>query len=170
MKKIAIASLLFLTISAFQAYGETIDVVLRIRDKSSDEKVINRANLIRIKRFILKKGRRETYCNIYNNNPAYHTKNYSYYLNPDLGQKNPNCETNKSDFHSLTIRNPNKKNQYRKVEFLDKQYVYITVSWPTKDLTVSQVLDFVTEAIKEILKEIEKEEPDIQDSTINSPA
>ena len=154
-EKVIIASLLVLVLGAVQTYAETIDVRLRISNRSSDEKVITRANLTAIKQFFLKKGLRETYCNMYNNNPAYHTKNFSFYLNPDSGQKNINCETDKSDFHSLTVRNPNRKNQYRRVEFLDKHYVYIVVSWPTKDLAVSQAREFVIEAVTEILKEIE---------------
>lgn len=135
--------------------AETIDFRLRIRDKSSNEKVITRANLIRIKQFILKQGLRETYCSMYNNNPAFRTKSFSFYLNPDTGQENINCDTEKSDFHTLTIRKSGGgKNQYRTVEFLDKHYVYIVVSWPTKDLTVSQAREFVIEAIKDILKEM----------------
>ena len=144
---------------------ETIDFRVRIRDKSSDEKVITSANLIRIKQFILNQGLRETYCNMYNNNPAFRTKSYSFYLNPDTGPENINCETDKSDFHTLTIRKSGGgKNQYRTVEFLDKHYVYIVVSWPTKDLTVSQAREFVVEAIKDILKEIEKEKPNKTDA------
>ena len=144
---------------------DTIDFRLRIRDKSSDEKVITRANLIRIKQFILKQGLRETYCNMYNNNPAFRTKSFSFYLNPDNGQENINCDTDKSDFHTLTIRKSGGgKNQYRTVEFLDKHYVYIVVSWPTKDLTVSQAREFVIEATKDILKEMEKEKPNKPDA------
>lgn len=163
-EKAIIASLLVLVVSALPTHAETIDVRLRIRNRSSDEKVITRTNLTAIKQFILKKGLRETYCSLYNNNPAYHTKNFSFYLNPDSGQKNINCETDKSDFHSLTIRNPNKRNQYRRVEFLHKRYVYVTVPWPTKDLTVFEAREFATEAIREILKEIEKRKPKKPDS------
>ena len=170
-EKTIIASLLVLVLRAVQTYAETIDVRLRNRNKSSDEKVITRANLTAIKQFILKKGFRETYCNMYNDNPAYHTKNFFFYLNPDSGPKSRNCETDKSDFHSLTIRNPNdKKDQYRRVEFLDKHYVYIVVTWPTKDLTVSQAREFVIKAIKEILMEIEKETPiRVTDSLLLQP-
>ena len=147
-------------LDAGRSSAETIDFRLRIRDKSSKEKVITRANLIRIKQFILKQGLRETYCNMYNNNPAFRTKSFSFYLNPDTGQENINCDTDKSDFHTLTIRKSGGgKNQYRTVEFLDKHYVYIVVSWPTEDLTVSEAREFVIEAIKDILKEMEKEKP-----------
>lgn len=94
---------------------------------------------------------------MYNNNPFYGTRNYSFYLNPDSGQANINCELNKSDFNTLTIRNPGEANQYRDIKFLDDHYIYITVSWPKNDLTVFKVRRVATEAIKEILKEIEKE-------------
>jgi len=152
-------------LDAERASADTMDLRLRIRDKSHNEKVITRANLIRIKQFILKHGLRETYCNMYNNNPAFHTKSFSFYLNPDTGQENINCDTDKSDFHTLTIRKSGGgKNQYRTVEFLDKHYIYIVVSWPTKDLTVSQAREFVIEAIKDILKEIEKEKPNKPDA------
>ncbi len=57
------------------AFARTIDVRLRIHEKESEEKPINRENLIKIKQFILEHGNRETYCNLYSNNPAYHTKN-----------------------------------------------------------------------------------------------
>ncbi len=138
--------------------AKTMDCRLRIRDKSPDEKVITRTNLISIKQFILKQGRRETYSNKYNNNPAFRTKRFSFYLNPDTGQENINCDIEKSDFHTLMIRRSGGgKNQYRKVEFLDKYYIYIVVSCPTNDLTVSQAREFVVEAIKDIQKEMEKE-------------
>lgn len=157
MRAICVVLLLVMALAVLQAYGRTVDLVLRIDNAKSDEDVINRANLIKIKEFILKKGLRETYCNMYNNNPAYRTENYAYYLNPDSGQENINCEVGKSDFNNLTIRRPGEKNQYRTVDFLDEHYVLITVSWPTEDLSVSQTREFVVEAIKEILREMDKE-------------
>jgi len=161
MRAICLLSLLVVAAAVLQAQGETIDLVLRIRNMKSDEEVINKANLLRIKEFILKNGLRETYCNLYNNNPAYHTENYSYFLNPDSGQGNINCELDKSDFNSLTIRDSRRgKNKYRWVNFLDEHYVYIKVSWPPEDLTVSQTRELVVEAMKEILREIDKQKSD----------
>jgi hypothetical protein len=157
MRAICIVLLLVLVMAVLQAHGRAVDLVLRIDNTKSDEDVINRANLIKIKEFILKKGLRETYCNLYNNNPAYHTEGYAYYLNPDSGQENVNCELDKSDFNNLTIRGPGEKNQYRTVDFLDEHYVLITVSWPTENLSVSQTREFVVEAMKKILREIDKE-------------
>ena len=133
-----------------------IDVTLRIDNCSPKKDVITYDNLMKIKKFILKSGIRQTYCNFYNNNPVLKTQNYFYYLNPDNGSKNMNCELDKSDFNNLTIRNLNSTDQYRNVNFSKKNNVYIKVSWPKKDLTVSEIEKFVIDAIKEILKEIEK--------------
>ena len=152
-----IVSLSALSVWAPQASAETIDVRLRIRQKGSEEKTITRANLIRINRFILRQGKRETYCNMYNNNPAYQTKSYRFYLNPDSGQQNMNCDPGKSEFHILIIRKSDGgKNQYRTVSFLDKTYVYITAAWPTDDLSVSDIRQFVVDGLKEILVLIEQ--------------
>jgi len=143
-----------------QVFAETIDVRLRIRQNKSEEKTITRENLINIKQFILQQGKHETYCNMYNDNPAYQTKGYRFYLNPDSSHENINCDPKKSDFNSLTIRRfDGKKNQYRTVEFLDRQYVYIITNWPTDDLTVFQVRQSVVDALKEILIEIGEKTP-----------
>ena len=77
---------------------------------------------------------------MYNHNPAFHTKGFHFYLNPDSGQANINCDPAKSDFHNLTIRwSAGGKNQYRTVEFLDQHHVYISANWPTEDLSVGQI-------------------------------
>ena len=158
-EKAVIASLIVLSFSSFQSYARTIDVNIRIRNDSSDEKVINRENLTLIKQLILNEGLRETYCQMYNNNPAYHTKHFSFYLNPDSGQQNINCEIDKSDFQTLVIRDPEKKNQYCHIAFHDEYYINISIPWPTGDLTVSQIREFAIGAIKEILSEIEEDTP-----------
>ncbi len=155
-------ALLFLSIIACSAAGraETMQVHVRIRQKGNEEKTVTRENLIRIKHFILKNGQRETYCNMYNDNPAHRTKEFRFYLNPDSGQQNINCDPEKSDFNSLTIRSAaGGKNQYRTVEFLDRHFIDITANWPTDDLTVSQVRQLVEEAIREILMEVDQKNP-----------
>ena len=151
--------LLAFSICASNVFATTIEVRLRIRNDKSDEKILNRANLIKIKQFILQQGQTQTYCNMYNNNPVYRTKSYHFYLNPDSGQQNINCDPDKSDFHHLTIHIlalTGKKNQYRTVDFLDEHDTYITSTWPRDDLTVSKIRDAVVDAVKEILAEIEK--------------
>jgi hypothetical protein len=167
MRKRLIGTLLLFALGSCvtAALAETVDVRLRIRQTKSEEMTITRENLVKIKQFILEQGGRETYCSMYSNNPAQHTKDYSFYLNPDSGQENVNCDTEKSDFHNLTIReSAGGKNQYRTVEFLDEHYVYITANRPTNDLTVEQIRQFVVDAMKEILAEIEKKEPDKPDA------
>ena len=142
-----------------EVFAETIDVRIRIRQRKTEEKTITRENLIKIQQFILKQGKRETYSSMYNNNPASQTKNYRFYLNPDTGPQMNNCDPKKSNFHYLTIRKVGGgKNQYRTVEFLNKHYVYITANWPTEDLTVRQVRQFVVDAMEEILAEIKKKD------------
>lgn len=133
-------------------------VSLRIRNDKSDEKIITRENLIEIKEFILQRAKRETYCQMYNNNPAHQTKGHHFYLNPDSGQQNIHCDLSKSDFNNVTIRIQGlvgKANQYRTVDFLDKHEIRITSDWPTDDLTVSRVRDAVVDAMQEILAEME---------------
>ena len=146
-------------------FAETLEVRLRLRNDKSDETVVNRENLTRIKQFILAQGKRETYCNMYNNNPAHETQNYHFYLNPDSEQANINCETNKSDFQTMVIRVSalaGKKNQYRHVVFANPNEVQVVASWPSADLTVSAVKDVVVDALKEILAEIDKTKPNCQ--------
>ena len=136
------------------AKAESIDVRLRIIQKNAEDTIITRGNLIKIQQFILQQGKRETYCNMYNNNPAQKTKNYRFYLNPDSGI---NCDPRKSEFHNLTIRkNDGGKNQYRTIEFLDEHNVYVTSNWPSSDLTVQKIRQFVIDAMKEIMLKINK--------------
>ena len=146
-KTLALSFLAILTCSGV-ALARNVDVRLRISQMEDDEKVVTRNNLLKIKQFILQNGRRETYCNKFNNNPAYHTKEFQLYLDPDAGQLNGNCDPAKSDFNTLTIRSTNGgKNQYRKVEFIDQHSIHVVASWPTDDLTVGQLRKFVEEAL-----------------------
>ena len=159
MRKTAMCGPLLLALLSCMAQvsAETVNVQLRIRQKKSEDKTVTRENLIKIQQFILQQGKRETYCNMYNNNPAYHTRGYRFYLNPDSGQENADCDPTKSGFHSLTIRQiDGGRHQYRTVEFLGRHFVDITANWPTDDLTVDEIRQFVVDALAEILIEIRK--------------
>ena len=57
-----------------------------------------------IKEYILKKGDRQTYCNMYNHNPHLVFGTYHAYLHPSVGQSNINCDPEKSDFNELVIQ------------------------------------------------------------------
>jgi hypothetical protein len=57
-----------------------------------------------IRDFILRQGDRRTYCNMYNRNPHYSFDGFEAYLNPDVGQRNINCEPELSGFDQLVIQ------------------------------------------------------------------
>ena len=155
IRKTIVLALLVLASFHGTAFPVTVEARLRILEKDSDETIVTKANLDTIKDFILKQGFRETYCNMYGNNPAYTTANYAFYLNPDTGQENINCDLNKSDFNSLTIRSiQGGRNQYRNIEFVKE--VYVSTSWPSDELTVGQIREMATEALQEILTAIQK--------------
>ena len=153
LKTIAL-SLLVLATFQVTAFPVTIEARLRIQGKDSDETVFTKDNLDTIKAFILQQGLRDTYCNMYNNNPTYQTTNYAFYLNPDSGQANINCDPAKSDFNNLTIRSiQSGRNQYRSIEFAKE--VYVSASWPSEELTVGQIRNMATDALKEIMTAIQ---------------
>jgi len=65
-----------------------------------------------IKTFILENGDRQTYCNMYNDNPHYSFEGFEAYLNPEIGQGNINCDPEISDFNMIVIRDQNADPQY----------------------------------------------------------
>lgn len=160
MEKMIAAILLATLTCAGVSAAQTLDVRLRIWQNGNDETVLSRENLLKVKQFILQGGQRETYCNMYNDNPAYHTTNFRFYLNPDSGQQNINCDPAKSDFNNLTIRSAaGGKNQYRTIEFIDAHAIYVTADRPTDDLTVGQLRKFIEDALKEFLAQMDKGKP-----------
>lgn len=76
----------------------------KVENKSTSDSVLTKDNFLKIKNFILKKGKRETYCNMYNNNPAGYFGEFDVFLNPDTGQENINCQIGRSDFNYMVIR------------------------------------------------------------------
>lgn len=161
-----------LVICPVRVSAKTIEVRLQIRNDKSDENIVKRENLVKIKEFILQQGKRETYCNMYNNNPAYHTTHYHFYLNPDTGQQNIECDPTKSDFQKMTIHvlaAVGKPNQYRDVNFVDKNEISITSAWPTDNLTVADVRGTVVDALREILAEIKKAKPMMEIDSVAKP-
>lgn len=138
-----------------KGFAETVDVTLRISNDTIEykEKIITHDNLVKIKNKILEGGKTQTYCNMFGNNPADETKSFWYYLNPDNGQVNINCEKGKSDFNHLTVRKKTmEKNQYIHFDFTDKNIIKISTSWPSDDLIVKDIRAFAENSIKEYLK------------------
>jgi hypothetical protein len=66
--------------------------------------LLTAASFQRIKRMILARGDRQTYCNKYNQNPHVEVSGFHAYLSPDVGQRNINCDPALSDFDQLTIQ------------------------------------------------------------------
>ena len=62
--------------------------------------------------YILTKGDRLTYCSKYNNNPHFAFEEFDVYLNPEVGQRNINCDAELSGFNELVIQNFNASPQY----------------------------------------------------------
>lgn len=73
-----------------------------------------------IKSFILDRGDRRTYCNKYNQNPHYAFDEFDVYLNPDIGQRNINCDPEISDFNELVIHDSDSDPQYYTIHILKK--------------------------------------------------
>ena len=57
-----------------------------------------------IKRYILALGGRRTYCNMYNHNPHHRFGWFDAYLNPDVGQRNIDCDPDVSGFDELVVQ------------------------------------------------------------------
>ncbi len=57
-----------------------------------------------VKKFILQKGDRQTFCNKYNDNPHYDFERFHAYLEPAIGQRNICCNPELSDFNTIIIR------------------------------------------------------------------
>jgi hypothetical protein len=60
---------------------------MEIVTSSAAEPFLNQYTLDRVKRFILAKGQRCTYSNMYNHNPCLRVADIQLYLNPDPGSR-----------------------------------------------------------------------------------
>lgn len=54
--------------------------------------------------FVLAHGDRQTWCNMYNHNPHYAFGPLDVFLNPDVGQRNLDCDPARSGFDVAVIR------------------------------------------------------------------
>lgn len=149
--------------------GRTGSVALRIDARIHPMKqneplrydsILNHANLGAIKNFILKQGKTQTYCQMFNDNPFWEIKPYQFYLNPDPGPFNVDCDPLKSDFHTLVIRDWNANPRYLHVDFQDENNVVIKANWPSDDLGVGLIREKAETAIKVFLNEMRRVEGD----------
>ncbi len=74
------------------------------KDISDNVSIMTRKNFIIIRDFVLNNGSRETYCNMYNNNPHYQfTDEFEVFLNPS-SQEYINCDAPASEFIEIVFR------------------------------------------------------------------
>lgn len=124
-----------------------------------------------IKLFILSRGDRQSYCNLYNNNPHYLFEGFDVYLNPDIGQQNINCDTAISDFNILVIRDSFSEPQYYHLLTvrsgdLSKEKVIETISGMTEEkvyllnkngIELDSIVDNLDEYINQMIDEVGRE-------------
>ena len=58
----------------------------------------------RIRAHVLAHGDRLTWCNMYNCNPHLAFDDFDVFFNPDIGQRNINCDPARSGFDVMIIR------------------------------------------------------------------
>ena len=88
--------------------------------------IINKKDFEKIAEFILTNGDRQTYCNMYNNNPHYNYESINIYLNPISQKINLFCADsyNVSDYNCIVIQDKNSTYLYYHIK-LQKNSVYI---------------------------------------------
>ncbi len=126
------------------------EIMARVPERSNS--IIKMANLKRIKQFILKQGLSRTYSQMYNNNPYYGFANYNAYLNPDVGQKNINCERSKSDFNHLVIQTSAVPYRYWDIQPSENRKYLLIYQKSTigRDALVNEVEDIFGQLLSEI--------------------
>jgi len=64
-------------------------------------------NFQKIKEFVLANGDKQSYSNMYNNNPHYVFKTFHVFLEPEMGQMNMDCNPEISDFDEIVVQDEN---------------------------------------------------------------
>jgi len=112
------------------------------------------------KTFILENGDRQTYCNLYLDNPHYSFEGFETYLNPEIGQKNMLCDPEVSDFNEIVIRDL----------FRDPQYYHILIvrrgDLKNKDISFN-FLKGMKEGKVFLLKYYEEDDLDLMESNLD---
>jgi hypothetical protein len=124
--------------------------------KDSDATVTS-ANFVRIRKYILEKGKRQSYCNKFKDNPFWAFRDFNAYLDPP-DRKNSNCEIGKSVFNELTIRV--EKGGYTHIVLNETTGDFrIVKDYAVRDGVVSldEVTGFFSRALTEIDKAQKKE-------------
>ncbi len=127
-----------------------------IRDGESD--VLTPHNFLCIKEFVLAYGDRQTYCNMYNNNPHYQFEDFSVYLDPERGQFNINCDPNLSDFNEIVIRTSESVYQYCQVGISEGPNEILKVSWAHVQISPEILKTKAEVYFRKMLAEIDQQE------------
>jgi hypothetical protein len=77
-------------------------------DMQLEHPLLDKDNFDHIKEFVLRRGDRQTYCNMYNRNPHYRFGTFDVYLNPDIGQRNIDADPAVSGFDEMVIHDPSR--------------------------------------------------------------
>lgn len=118
----------------------------------ADEPVLNKANLDRVKRHILARGKRCTYVTMYNNNPCLELPEFELYLNPDPGpdghpQWNINCDTSRGDFNTLVVQRKGVDRAYVVIEFRQEQAVSLKTHHRASASEIKELKETLTAAV-----------------------
>jgi len=70
-----------------------------------------------------------TYCNMYNGNPHFGFDGFDVFLDPDVGQRNIDCDPERSGFDVLVIRDWNAGQQYFRVK---RNQDRLETAWPAE--------------------------------------
>ena len=117
--------------------------------------VLTVENFLYIRRFVLSKGQRQTYCNMFNDNPFYPFSSFNLYLNPS-DQNNVNCDPGRSDFPIMVVQTTAGCNEYWDI-YLDEENSKLILlqnyTMARPDALRKKVEEFFREALGEIEKQ-----------------
>ncbi|MCD4672042.1 MAG: hypothetical protein K8R77_05195 [Anaerolineaceae bacterium] len=112
MKQLLVTILILVLVSGCSNSCEPTPSPVAEAPQETDS-VLTAAAFNQIKDHILAQGDRQTYCNMFNNNPHVTLGNMDIYLNPDTGQQNINCDLKLSEFNHMVIRTREPWKYYR---------------------------------------------------------
>jgi hypothetical protein len=152
---ITTVSCILLLIAAVPTLAASDEVSMKFK-VISDDVVLTKENLDRVKKHIIQTGSRCTYSNIYNNNPCLQTKDFDLYLNPDPGpdghpQWNINCDVARGDFNTLVVRDRVGDGPYGIVEFMRVDRVVIKTNEEASGGQMNRIKQLLRTAVLVVL-------------------
>ncbi|MCF8358391.1 MAG: hypothetical protein K9H26_06505 [Prolixibacteraceae bacterium] len=124
-----------------------------------------------VQEFVFENGDRQTYCNLYNDNPHFSFNGFEVYLDPETGQENMNCDPEISDFNQIVIVDLDVSLQYYRLlivregdlengkiffsvpEGIEENKIYlVNTDQKDVDLMIKNVLELIEKIKEEIYK------------------